>query len=1310
MMKRNLLFLLTFIVSTMTVWATPYYLTLDPNYEGCMEPLIVIPVEYGLNGYQYTLNASFFEGKFKRTGYDIVAWAESKNGAVQYGANEQITLTGNLTLYAVWSVTKGGFKYMITSENPYEVELMGYDGDKPTGDLTVLSPITIENHDYSVTSIGDYAFDGCSDLTSVTIPNSVTNIGNNVFKGCSNLTAITVEGKNANYSSTDGVLFNKDKTTLIACPAKKTGSYSIPNSVTNVGDCAFMDCSGLTFVTIPNNVTSIGVSAFGGCSSLTSVTIPNSVTSIGSHAFDDCSFLASVYVMATTPPALGDDAFSDNADGRKIYVPNVDTYAGATGWGDYSLDNAITASGNCGTNVTWTLYKNGLLVISGTGAMAEYSDIDDIPWDSCRTSITSVEIGSGVTSICKVAFYSCGNLTSVTIPNSVTSIGNDAFCFCGKLTSITIPNSVTSIGEYAFSGCSGLTSVNIPNSVTSIGERSFSSCSSLASINIPNSVTNIGWAAFYGTAWLDSQLDGVVYAGKVAYTYKGIMPENCDIELATGTKGIADCAFFNQSNLTSITIPNSVTSIGNLAFRNCSNLTEILVNANNANYTSVDGVLFNKDITTIITCPGGKTGSYSIPNSVTSIGDDAFKECSSLTSITIPNGVTSIGGSAFSGCTGLTSIIIPDGVTSIGSSAFDGCSSLTSVTIPNSVTSIGDDAFKECSRLTSITIPNGVTSIGGSAFKECSRLTSITIPNGVTSIGGSAFSGCIGLTSIIIPDGVTSIESSTFERCTGLTSITIPNSVTSIGDNAFVFCPQLISVTCWATTPPSLGENVFPNTVYDRKFYVPANSVGDTSTNGTYKHVWLAYASEIYPFYNGYCGDSNVNEGQDVSWLFLNDVLTISGTGAMADYTSSSPWYSYRSSIKTVVIDDGVTTIGNNAFYNCTGLTSVTIPNSVTIIKNSTFDGCSSLTSITIPNSVTRIETSAFDFCTGLTSITIPNSVTSIETSAFNNCTGLTSVTIPNSVKSIGNSAFERCTGLTSITIPSSVNALGSSAFAKCSNLTSVTIGSGVGHLTNAVFEQCTNVANVYCYANPANLTWGHGDYDFNSNQKPICHVADASAWPCTNSGDKFYNVNVTFDGDLLSPLTAHAAEGANWSTYYNSAADMKVDDNTKVYKATVNGNSLTLTEMTSGIIKAGQAAILKSTNGNISMTINYADNNDVWTDNDLKGVDATTTIVGSAFDGKYIYTLANESGLGFYKFTGTTLGANKAFLALDAVVNNAREFRFSLDDETTAVFDLNNKEESIKNSWYTLDGRKLNGEPKQRGIYVKNGRKIIVK
>ena len=322
MMKRNLLFLLTFIVSTMTVWAQGYYtLSVESNYEGGTGVSVNVPYDLEKGVYYTTLNTSYFETQFNRgNDYHIVGYSKTTNRVIDYGPNETIVLETNPTmLYAVWSVTQGGFKYMITSENPYEVELMGYDGNKPSGDLTVLSPITIENHDYSVTSIGDYAFDGCSDLTSVTIPNSVTNIGNNVFEGCSNLTAITVEGENANYSSTDGVLFNKDKTTLIACPAKKTGSYSIPNSVTNVGDCAFMDCSGLTFVTIPNGVTSIGVSAFGGCSSLTSVTIPNSVTSIGSHAFDDCSFLTSVYVMAATPPDLGEKAFSNNANGRKIY-------------------------------------------------------------------------------------------------------------------------------------------------------------------------------------------------------------------------------------------------------------------------------------------------------------------------------------------------------------------------------------------------------------------------------------------------------------------------------------------------------------------------------------------------------------------------------------------------------------------------------------------------------------------------------------------------------------------------------------------------------------------------------------------------------------------------------------------------------------------------------------------------------------------------------------------------------------------------------------------------------------------------------
>ena len=355
----------------------------------------------------------------------------------------------------------------------------------------------------------------------------------------------------------------------------------------------------LTSVTIPNSVTSIGDRAFSGCSGLTSVTIPNSVTSIGSGAFGNCSSLTSMNVA------------NDN--------------------------------------------KN-------------YSSKDGVLFNKQQTMLIQCP---------------CGKQGAYIIPNSVTGIGEMAFADCSSLTSVTIPNSVTDIGRWAFIGCRSLISVTIPNSVTSIGISAFFDCSSLTYIEIPNSVTSIGGGAFWGC-----------------------------------------------SSLVSVAIGSSVTSIGGGAFYDCSSLTTINVSNDNSNYSSIDGVLFNKQKTTLIQCPCGKQGAYIIPNSVTGFGDRAFSGCSSLTSVTIPNSVTSIGESAFSGCSNLTSVTISIRVISIKDYAFTDCSSLTSIVIPNSVTSIGDYAFSGCSNLTSVTIPNSVTSIGYWAFDECDNLTGIFVPIG----------------------------------------------------------------------------------------------------------------------------------------------------------------------------------------------------------------------------------------------------------------------------------------------------------------------------------------------------------------------------------------------------------------------------------------------------------------------------------------------------------------------------------------------------------------------------------------------------
>ena len=311
-----------------------------------------------------------------------------------------------------------------------------------------------------------------------------------------------------------------------------------------------------------------------------------------------------------------------------------------------------------------------------------------------------------VTSIGEEAFRGCYGLTSIAIPFSVTSIGSSAFSGCRGLTSVTIPNSVTNIGGSAFQDCYGLTSITIPNSVTSIGSYAFKGCSGLTSVTIPNSVTSFGIDVFYGTSWYNNRPDGLVYTGKVAYKYKGTMPENTKITLLEGTKGIAGGAFSSCRGLTSITIPFSVTNIGASAFSGCSGLTSI-----------------------------------TIPFSVTSIGYSAFSGCSGLNSIDIPSSVTIIGSSAFSGCTGLTSITIPNSINDIGASAFSGCSSLTSLII-NSNSVLSKDYASDNNNLTGIfgnqveelVIGEGVTKIGSWAFLNSRSLTSVTLPNSLKII------------------------------------------------------------------------------------------------------------------------------------------------------------------------------------------------------------------------------------------------------------------------------------------------------------------------------------------------------------------------------------------------------------------------------------------------------------------------------------------------------------------------------------------------------------------------------------------------
>ena len=833
-------------------------------------------------------------------------------------------------------------------------------------------------------------------------------------------------------------------------------------------------------------------------------------------------------------------------------------------------------------NLTWKLYEDGTLNISGTGAMKDYNDDDNPSPVYQNSNVKKVVIEKGVTSIGNYAFSGCLGLKSITIPDGITSIGDHAFDSCINLRSITLPDSITSIGMWAFYNCWNVSSIIIPDGVTSIEDFTFNSCISLTSITIPNSVTNIKSSAFHNCADLTSitipdsvtsigdsafsdcnslqtislgcgsalkksdfgdQADLVSYTNQHLLTKTEAKAKTCTED---GNKEYWTCEHCGKYFLSDDTNPETAKAVeqsefiipashkltkveakdatctedGNKAYWTCEHCGKYFLSddSNPETATAVElsetviPALKHKNATTRgVVEPNGTKPGYS--------GDRYCPDCDTvlekgytywnegnLTWKLDADGTLTISGTgtmkdydynnnpspANQKKGSVKKVVIKDGVTSIGNFAFYNCTSLTSITIPDSVTSIELAAFNNCNNLTSITIPDSVTSIGDSAFELCNKLSSITLSNNITSIGNWAFHGC-HLTSITIPDSVTSIGAMAFYSCSNLQTISL-SCKSSLKKSDFGDKANLVSYTnqhlltktaAKAATCSESGNKEYWTCEHCGKYFLSDDSNPETAKAVEqsetilpaiqHKNAELRNSSEpteTSPGYSGdlYCPDCDtvVEKGytywieDNLTWkLYEDGTLNISGTGAMKDYDNDPSPACRNSNVKKVVIEDGVTSIGNKAFDSCSSLTSITIPNSVTNIGAAAFDSCGSLTSITIPGSVTSIGTVAFYNCSGLTSVTIPDSVTNIGAAAFDSCGSLTSIVIPNSVTSIESYAFSACSSLTSITIPDSVTSIGNNAFDSCSSLTSITIPDSVTSIGNNAFDSCSSLTSI---------------------------------------------------------------------------------------------------------------------------------------------------------------------------------------------------------------------------------------------------------
>ena len=922
--------------------------------------------------------------------------------------------------------------------------------DNVFADNTNLKAVTLPE---GLVEIGAFAFNGCQNLGSVALPESLTTLGSYAFYSCKLLKTIKIP------SGVTTIPYG----CFLECSLLE--SVTIPEGVTTIGEFAFF-CSNIKELILPSTVTEIGDNAFYRPKSI----ICNAATppTLGDNAFDNDitpSIKVPLQSIAAYRQAVGWKNFANYYGGEVVAdgityriddngamvaaaevtlteanIPSVVEFEG----NQYAVIkiNDYVFSGN--TNLKAVTLPEGLVEIGafafngcqnlGSVVLPEsLTTLGRDAFQSCK-SLRAVKIPSGVTAIPDQCFYVCSSLESVIIPEGVMSIGSSAFASCNlktltlpeslttlgsdafrynqMLEKIEIPSKVTEIPQSCFERCLSLESVTIPEGVTAIGDDAFQSCN-LNALTLPESLEAIGSYAFFGNRSLKSV--NIPAKVKTIESYAFASCGLTDLVIPEGVQAIGNYAF-GWNSLQNLTLPSTITSIGESVFYDNYYLQLIICNA--ATPPTLGDNAFDNDITPSIKVPlqsiaayrqavgwknfanyyGGEVVADGITYRIDDNGAMVAAAEATLTEANIPSVVefegnqylvTKINDMLFLDNTNLTVVALPESLTTLGIRTFEGCKSLKTIKIPSKVTAIPDRCFVYCSSLESVIIPEGVTTIGSYAFQSC-KLNALTLPESLETIGSYAFSFC-DLTDLVIPEGVQTIDNYAFEY-NSLKNLTLPSTVTSIGGSAFGNNNNLQSIICNAATPPTLGDNAFRSNI---SIKVPMASI-------------VAYRqAEGWKNFTNYYGGEVVADGI---------TYRIDENGAMVAAAETSLT---EANIPSAVEFEGnqyaVTKINDKAFSDNTNLTAVTLPESVVTLGSDAFSGCQSLKTIKIPSKVTAIPDRCFVSCTSLESVIIPEGVTTLGLYAFSNCRFKT-LTLPSTITKIDDGVFSHNNNLRTIT------------------------------------------------------------------------------------------------------------------------------------------------------------------------------------------------------------------------------------------------------------------------------------------------------